>query len=135
MTNVHIRATRQKILELGGFAGASEFYRQWGPEEEQQMQEQIKNTPPPPDPAVLLLEVENLKVQMRAMEARDKLALDQQKAVWDDDFKRDKLARDSALKEVEIEAEFQTTIADLELKLKIAEDRLIQQVNETTGDE
>ena len=131
VTNVHIRATRQKILELGGFAGASEFYRRWGPEEEQQLQEKIANTPPPPDPAVMLLEVENLKVQMRAMEAREKLALDQQKAVWDDDFKRDKLARDSALKEAEIEAEFQTTIADLELKLRIAEDRLVQQVNES----
>ena len=130
VSNVEIRNTRERILGLSGFPGAAEFYKPWGPQEEQQLQEQIANTPPPPDPAMELVKIEDTKMQLRAIEVKAKNDLDQLKAAWEDDFKRDKLARDSTLKEAEIEAEFQVKLADLEIKRKVQADRVAQVPNE-----
>ena len=77
-----------------------------------------------------LVKIESMKAQLRAIEVKGKNDLEQLKAAWEDDFKRDKLARDSTLKEAEIEAEFQVKIQDLEIKRKIQEDRNAQTPNE-----
>lgn len=130
VNNIHIRASLNRLLELAGFEGSSEFYAPWGPEEEAALQKQKAETPPPPDPAIELIKIEEMKVRVRAIEAKQKMELEQLKAAWEDDFKRDKLARDSALKEAEIEAEFNKNIDDAALKRQIQADRTAQSTNE-----
>jgi hypothetical protein len=73
-----------------------------------------------------------MKTQLKAISDNNKLALEQTKEAWKDDRERDKLARESALKEREIEAEFAVEIEDLKLKQAIAADRTAQTPNETT---
>ena len=130
VSNVHIRASLTRLLALAGFEGSSEFYAPWGPDEEAAHQKQIAETPPQPDPAIELIRIEEMKVQVRAIEAKQKMELEQLKAAWEDDFKRDKLARDSALKEREIEAEWEVNIEDAKLKRDIQADRTAQSTNE-----
>ncbi len=132
VSNVEVRALRKRITELSGFAGVAEFYRPWTQEQEEALQEQIANTPPPPDPAVMLVELEKMKTQLKAISDNNKLALEQTKEAWKDDRERDKLARESALKEREIEAELAVEIEDLKRKRAIAADRTAQTPNETT---
>ena len=128
--NTHVRNALGRLLKLAGFEGSDEFYAPWGDEQEQALQQQLAQQPPPPDPAMELVKIEGVKVQTRAIADDKKNQLEQQKAAWEDDFKRDKLARDSALKEAEIEAEFQKNIDDVALKRQIQADRIAQTTNE-----
>lgn len=130
VNNTHVRNALGRLLKLAGFEGSDEFYAPWGDEQEAKLQEQIAQQPPPPDPAMELVKIEGVKVQTRAIADDKKNQLEQQKAAWEDDFKRDKLARDSALKEAEIEAEFQKNIDDAALQRRIQADRIAQSANE-----
>ena len=130
VSNVNVRNTLRRLLEISGFEGSAEFYAPWTDEQEQQLQEQIAAQPPPPDPAMELVRIEEMKAQLRAIEVKGKNDLEQLKAAWEDDFKRDKLAQDSTLKEAEIEAEFQVKIQDIDLKRQIQANRIAQTVNE-----
>jgi hypothetical protein len=131
VSNVEARNARRRLMELSGFTNISEFYKEWTVEAEQQMQQQIAEQEPPPDPAMELVKIEQLKAQLRAIEVQRKIELEQQKAAWKDDYDRDKLARETALKEAEIEAEFAVRVEDAILKAKIQQDRVAQSVNES----
>lgn len=130
VNNSHVRSALTRMLKLAGFEGSQEFYGPWSAEQEQQLQQQRAQEPPPPDPAMELVKVEQAKVQTRAIADNQKIELAQQKAAWEDDFKRDQLARETALREQEIEAEFQKNIEDVELKRTIQADRNAQTPNE-----
>ena len=130
VNNSHVRSALGRMLKIAGFEGTNEFYGAWSQEQEARLQEQIAQQPPPPDPAMELVKVEQAKVQTRAIADDRKNQLEQQKAAWDDDFKRDKLARETALREREIEAEFEMKIEDAKLKRDIQADRNAQSTSE-----
>lgn len=123
VSNVELRNTLGRLVELSGWKNSDEFFRPWGPEEESMMQEQLAQQPPPPDPATMLAQIEQLKVQMQAMVEQQKLELERWKALIQDDRERDKMARDAALKEFEIERKYQAKIDDANLRAKVAQDR------------
>lgn len=126
VSNVHIRNTRKRMIQLLGYTGVSEFYGEWTQEQEAQMQQAIAEQEPPPDPAMLLVQLEGQKIQLEDRIKQGELAQKAAAALAEDDFKRDKLARDAALKEREIEAEFQVEIEDKKLQQQIAAQRITQ---------
>ena len=123
VTTVHERAMLRRWTDLAGFKDTDEFFAPWGPEEEAAMQEQLAAQPPQPSPEMALIEVEKAKVQMQAQLDQQKMELDRWKAAMEDDRARDKLARDSALKERELEMKHQAQINDQELRAQVDRER------------
>ena len=117
-----IRNTYGKLTDLLGYRDTSQFWKPWGAEQqaqyEQAQQEQAANQPA--DPATLIAEVEQLKVQLASMEAQKKMELEDKKIMLQDDRERDKNAREFALKEYELEMKYQFEINDAILQSKVA---------------
>lgn len=95
---IELRNTYRRLSEMIGAGDSNQYFRPWGPEQEQQHQQMMAQQQPPPDPAMLLVEIEAQKVQLDAQEREAKLMLERQKLAMEDDFRRDKLARDTAVK-------------------------------------
>jgi hypothetical protein len=124
-----IRNTLARILELAGFKNADEFFKPWGPEEEQQAQEQAQQQPQQQDPTAMLAQVESEKAQMQAQAAQQKLELDWWKAQQENDRERDKIARDFAMKEMEIRLKYQTLGETEQLYASVERDRATMELD------
>ena len=121
---VELRATASRMAELAGFKSGDEFYKPWGPEQQQQMEQQQAQQPPPPSPEMALVKIEEDKARSQDEIARAKLDLEMQIAIWKNDYDRDKLAREMALKENEVELKFHAEIEDSRLAAKVQADRV-----------
>jgi hypothetical protein len=126
VSNIEYRNTLARFTELAN-AGwhAEEFFRPWGPEEEEQMQQQLAAQPPPPDPAQMLIEMEQMKLQMQALKDSQQAQLKEFEIRQKDDLERDKLARETVLKEHELEVKYGVAIADSQLRAQVAHERTV----------
>jgi hypothetical protein len=108
--------TLRKMVELGGYKTADPFFKRvdpnWQPPQAAE---------PPPDPAVMLAQAQIAAMQeenaRKAQEAQAKMALEAQRLKMDDDFRRDELAQDGALKRAEIEAKFQVDLSAAQARI------------------
>lgn len=123
VTWVEVRAAVAEAATLAGFRNADKFFRPWGPQEEQNMAQQKASQPPQPDPQTMLVQLEQQKAQQDAQIAQLRLQLDQWKAEREDDRERDKIARDAALKEYELELKYAHEHNSAQLELDIARER------------
>jgi len=123
VSNVEIRATFARAIEFAGFRNPDQFLKPWGPQEEMAMQQAQSENAPPPDPQMLLVQIEQSRVAGQAQIDREKLELERWKIQLQDDREREKIARDAALKEYELELKHGVEIEDLKLKAKIQADR------------
>jgi hypothetical protein len=126
VSRVHQRNVFAKAVSLAGF-DPSLFLNEWTEEQEQQYQQMMQQQAeenPPQDPGMMLVQVEAQKVQGQLMIDQQKLELEKWKAQMEDDRARDKLARDSILKEMEIEAKNQVELQDRMVKSRIEEERV-----------
>lgn len=105
-----LRATAARLVELAGFPNAQEFYKPFGPEEEQQY-EQMK-AQQQEDP-----QVEALKASVEI--ERQRLALDQQEAVWKHERELRKLELDFAAKQFTAELQYQGKVDDMETRADV----------------
>lgn len=124
VTNVELRKTLAKAAELAGFRNSDEFFRPWGPEEEMQAQEAAASQPPPPDPNQMLVQIEQMRVQVEQMKAETTFELERQKMILQDDRERDKVARQSVLKEYELELKYRNEINDAQIQSAVEQDRM-----------
>lgn len=129
-----VRSARAKALEMIGIRNADEFYRPFGVQEEQQMAEMQANQPQQPSPELMIAQIEAqkaqaqaqtemLKAQNQAQIEAQKLDLERWKAQMEDDRERDRIAREMALREVEIELKYSTMLADAAMANKVEADR------------
>ena len=130
ITWVEIRHTAAQLMAMAGRRDTDLIFAPWGPEQQQAFEQQQAQSPPPPDPTEMLaqiemqrVQIEQSKAQMQAQFDAQKLQLEHMKIQLQDDRERDKLARESALKEYEIELKHQAEIEDSQLKAKVAADR------------
>jgi hypothetical protein len=123
VTMVELRHSLALQAEMLGYKDPSAFYRPWTEEQDMAAKQAAAQQPPPPDPAMELVRIEEGKLQLEQMKARVQLQLDATKAQREDDFNRDKLARDTALKEQEIESKYKTEIDKATINAEIARDR------------
>jgi hypothetical protein len=124
VTFSELYATYAKITDLLGHKDTTTFFRPWSEEQQAQMEQQ-KAQQPPADPAMAIAQAEQMRVQAEIQLDQMKFELEQWKAQRQDDRERDKLARESALKEFEIELKHKAEIIDAELKAKVAADRAV----------
>lgn len=101
------RHTLAKMLELGGFKDASQFFKPIAPGF------QMPPSPPQPTPEQLLAEVEMQKI--RAEMATDAARLD---------LERDKMFADILLRSKEIEVKYSTAVDVAQIKKSVEENRL-----------
>jgi hypothetical protein len=124
VTWAQIRYSLTKGAELAGFRHPDKFFLPWGVQEEQQRQMQAAQQPPPPDANMALVQVEQMKAQTQMQVEAEKLRLREMEIMLQDDRERDRTARETALKEREIEAKFNVQIRDAELKAQVEQDRM-----------
>jgi hypothetical protein len=105
-----LRATAARLIELAGFPNAQEFYKPWGPEQEQQYQQQQQQQQEDP-------QVEALKASVEI--ERQRLALDQQEAVWKHERELRKLELDFAAKQFTAELQYQGKVDDMETRADV----------------
>jgi hypothetical protein len=99
VTLSNIRNTLGDILALGGYRNSDRYYAPMTPEIEQQIMMQkmmeAQGQQPPMDPAMMqaqaLVEAESIKAQAAMQRDQMKLQLEAQKAIAEDDRKRDEL--------------------------------------------
>jgi hypothetical protein len=136
------RRTLARATELIGFPSADEFFQPWGPEQDKMLDDQKANEPPPPDPATLLAQVEMAKAQAQADYNQQKIQIEVQKVAIEADIKRqeiqmkmdlerDRMAREFALKEAELELKHAAEIEDMKLRNAIERDRMVMERNES----
>lgn len=115
VSQVELRRTLGRAVELAGFRNSDEFFRPWGPEQEQALQQQMAQQPPEPDIQEKLLQLEAMKVQADAEADRIKAENERLKLQMEDDRERDKMRGDFALREYEIELKYKTEVPDVEV--------------------
>jgi hypothetical protein len=99
VTLTHIRKSLARMLETAGYTNDDDFFDPWGPEQEQAYQQQKSQQQPPPDPAMALVQVEMMKLNLQA-----------EKNQADTQIQIAKLAQDYELRLHEIEAKYKTDL-------------------------
>lgn len=138
---VEVRRTMAEILKLAGRKDVDLLLKPFGPQEQMMLEQQMAQQPPQPDPATMLAQIEMQKAQIDMQKAQAQIQLDAQKAqqsaqvdsarlvmdrlrlAMDDDRERDRIARDMALRERELELTHRAEINDAELRAAVARDR------------
>ena len=103
-------STLRKIVELNGFKDPSQFFNQI-PADYQ------PPAPPAPKatPEEMLAQVQAQSIQADIQKKAAELELSRQKMVMDDDFARDKMYQEMALKKYELELKYNTQISTAEI--------------------
>ena len=108
-----LRNTYGKITDLLGYKDTSQFWKEWGPEQQQAMEqaqaEAAENAPKPPDERIV--DVEELKVTLDAANKSKKLDLDREEMERTDARERERMDREFALREYEIELAHSAKVA------------------------
>jgi hypothetical protein len=118
-----LRNTYARLLELGGYRNADEFFKPWGPEQEQQAAQQAQQEGPQ-DPMMVAAQAEMQKAQADIQIGQAKLELEWWKAQREDDRERDKIARDTAVKMSEMQLKYATTAQTEQLYATVEADRV-----------
>lgn len=122
-----LRNTLAKITELSGWKRSEDFYKPFTAEQEAQMQQQQAQQPPPPDPTTQALQaqlqIESQKLQLQQSKQQADLRLEAQKMQMEDDRERDRMAREFALKQQELEMKYQTTLVEADLERRVAAEK------------
>jgi hypothetical protein len=103
-------STLRKIVELSGFKDPSQFFNQ--------IPADYQPPAPPapkPTPEEMLAQVQAQSIQADIQKKAAELELSRQKMVMDDDFARDKMYQEMALKKYELELKYNTQISTAEI--------------------
>jgi len=111
-----IRKTLARRMELAGWANSNDFFLPWDTQQQQQFEQAQAEQEPQQDPAVLLAEIEQRRVDYEAAKAEGELALKREEMMRKDDLERDKASIDAAVQMEKIRAEFGSKIGTAAIK-------------------
>jgi hypothetical protein len=112
----NIRNTLADVLAASGVRNADRYFAPMTPEIEQQMMMQQQQAQEAmaqqgqPDPNAAFLQAEQMKAQAKMQSDIMKLQLDQQKAMAEDDRKRDQMAQDLLVDAAKIYGQYGSTV-------------------------
>ena len=113
-----LRTTYGKIADLMGYRDTDQFWRPWdAPQQqmyEQQQAEAAKNAEK--DPAQRVVDVEETKVQLDAIQQQKEMELKELDIRLKDEREREKMAREFALKETEMELKYRVELEKIDAK-------------------
>lgn len=117
----HIRNTYGKLTDLLGYKDTDTFWQPWTEQEQAQYEQAQAQAAQEAerDPQQRIVDAEELKIQLQAQEQREKLEIEKLKLELEDARERDKMAHEFALREYEIELQYQAKINDAELQQKV----------------
>lgn len=128
-----IRNTLADMLALNGVRNADRYFSPMDPQTEQmllmQQQQQAaqQGQQQAMDPAMAMVQAEQIKAQQKAQTDMIKLQIDAQKAIAEDDRKRDEMDQDLLVKAAEIIGKYGTAVDIERIKALQAEPRYPQQ--------
>jgi len=130
VTPAQYSSTLRKIVELNGFKDPSQFFNQ--------IPADYQPPPPPPPkptPEELLTQVQAQSIQADIQKKAAELELSRQKMMMDDDFARDKMYQEMALKKYELELKYNTQIntAEITAAQNIDREMIKQQMQQQPG--
>ena len=129
---VNIRNTLSDMMAASGIRNSDRYFQPITPEYEQQLMmqaqqdAQAKGQQGPQDPqAMAFMQAEQMKAQTRAQTDAMKVQLDAQKAIMDDDRKRDEMYQDLVLKNAELEGKFGLQANEQQIKAEQERQRMM----------
>ena len=127
VTPAQYTSTLRKIVELNGFKDPSQFFNQ--------IPADYQPPAPPapkPTPEEVLAQVQAQSIQADIQKKAAELELSRQKMMMDDDFARDKMYQEMALKKYELELKYNTQIntAEITAQQNIDRELLKQQMQQ-----
>ena len=129
---VNIRNTLSDMMAASGIRNSDRYFQPITPEYEQQLMQQAaqdaqaKGQQVPQDPqAMAFMQAEQMKAQTRAQTDAMKVQLDAQKAIMDDDRKRDEMYQNLALKNAELEGKFGLQANEQQIKAEQERQRMM----------
>jgi hypothetical protein len=129
---VNIRNTLSDMMAASGIRNSDRYFQPITPEYEQQLMQQAqqaaqaKSQQGPQDPqAMAFMQAEQMKAQTRAQTDAMKVQLDAQKAIMDDDRKRDEMYQDLVLKNAELEGKFGLQANEQQIKAEQERKRMM----------
>lgn len=126
-----IRNTLADMLALNGVRNADRYFSPMDPQTEQmllmQQQQAAQGQQQAMDPAMAMIQAEQIKAQQKAQTDMIKLQIDAQKAIAEDDRKRDEMDQDLLVKAAEIIGKYGTAVDIERIKALQAEPRYPQQ--------
>ena len=127
VTPAQYSSTLRKIVELNGFKDPSQFFNQ--------IPADYQPPAPPapkPTPEEVLAQVQAQSIQADIQKKAAELELSRQKMMMDDDFARDKMYQEMALKKYELELKYNTQIntAEITAQQNIDRELLKQQMQQ-----
>jgi hypothetical protein len=129
---VNIRNTLSDMMAASGIRNSDRYFQPITPEYEQQLMQQAqqaaqaKSQQGPQDPqAMAFMQAEQMKAQTKAQTDAMKVQLDAQKAIMDDDRKRDEMYQDLVLKNAELEGKFGLQANEQQIKAEQERQRMM----------
>lgn len=126
-----IRNTLADMLALNGVRNADRYFSPMNPQMEQmliaQQQQMSQGQQQAMDPGMAMIQAEQIKAQQKAQTDMIKLQIDAQKAIAEDDRKRDEMDQDLLVKAAEIIGKYGTAVDIERIKALQAEPRYPQQ--------
>ena len=129
---VNIRNTLSDMMAASGIRNSDRYFQPITPEYEQQLMmqaqqdAQAKGQQGPQDPqAMAFMQSEQMKAHKRAQTDAMKVQLDAQKAIMDDDRKRDEMYQDLVLKNAELEGKFGLQANEQQIKAEQERQRMM----------
>ena len=106
----NIRNTLSDILAVNGVRNSERYFMPINPMMEQQMMQQQGQGQQQGDPNAAYLQAEQIKAQAKMQSDQLKLQLEAQKAIADDDRKRDQMDQDLLINAAEIIGKYGTAV-------------------------
>ena len=129
---VNIRNTLSDMMAASGLRNSDRYFAPITPEYEQQLMmkaqqdAQAQGQQGPQDPqAMAFMQAEQMKAQTKAQTDAMRVQLDAEKAIMDDDRKRDEMYQNMALKNAELQGKFGLQANEQQIKIEQERQRLM----------
>ena len=118
-----LRTTYGKMADLMGYKDTDQFWRPWDMQQQQMYEQQQAQAAEnaEKEPAQRVVDVEETKVQMDAIQSQKELELKELDIRLKDEREREKMAREFALRESEMELKYSVELEKIDVKASVPE--------------
>lgn len=118
-----LRTTYGKMADLMGYKDTDQFWRPWDTQQQQMYEQQQAQAAEnaEKEPAQRVVDVEETKVQMDAIQSQKELELKELDIRLKDEREREKMAREFALRESEMELKYSVELEKIDVKASVPE--------------
>jgi len=105
-----------KLIETAGHPDAEQYFSRISDQQAAAMTQQAAQAPPKPDPATMMMQAEIALKQGDQQLAKDKLQLETQKFLFEQQLETERLRQDFVLKEKELELKYTARLDEMQMQ-------------------